>query len=186
MSTLPTIAILGAGSMGGAILNGLLSPSVTVEGGIRVTNRTEAKAAPLRSDAVTSFALENDPGVDRIRDEYVQPRLGLLAAVRKDSREIISYCGLIANAHGQDHEPELAYEFLRREWGRGLATEAASAVLQWAESLGYTRLWATIRDWNTASRQVASKLGFVVTSRIEPNAEHSDSLLYRKDLEPGR
>ena len=64
MSTLPTIAILGAGSMGGAILNGLLSPSVTVEGRIRVTNRTEAKAAALRSDAVTSSALENDPGAN--------------------------------------------------------------------------------------------------------------------------
>ena len=50
--------------MGGAILNGLLSPSVTVEGGIRVTNRTEAKAAPLRSDAVTSYALENDPSAN--------------------------------------------------------------------------------------------------------------------------
>ena len=123
---------------------------------------------------------------DRIRDEYVQPRLGLLAAVRKDSREVIGYCGLIANAHGQDDEPELAYEFLRRDWSRGLATEAASAVLEWAESLGYTRLWATIRDWNTASRHVVSKLGFIVTSRIEPNAEHGDSLFYRKDLEPGR
>ncbi|WP_196830887.1 GNAT family N-acetyltransferase [Frigoribacterium sp. CG_9.8] len=123
---------------------------------------------------------------DRIRDEYVQPCLGLLAAVRKDSREVIGCCGLIANAHGQEDEPELAYEFLRREWGHGLATETASAVLEWAESSGYTRLWATIRDWNTASQQVVSKLGFVVTSRIEPNAGHGDSLSYRKDLEPGR
>jgi pyrroline-5-carboxylate reductase len=61
MTALPTIAILGAGSMGGAILSGLLRPTVTVDGGIRVTNRSEAKAAPLRSDAVTSYALELDP-----------------------------------------------------------------------------------------------------------------------------
>ncbi|MET4783454.1 pyrroline-5-carboxylate reductase [Glaciihabitans sp. UYNi722] len=61
MTALPTIAILGAGSMGGAILSGLLQPTVTVDGGIRVTNRTEAKAASLRSDAVTSFALETEP-----------------------------------------------------------------------------------------------------------------------------
>jgi pyrroline-5-carboxylate reductase len=60
MSTLPTIAILGAGSMGGAILSGLIAPGIEVTGGIRVTNRTEAKAAPLRSDAVTSLALETD------------------------------------------------------------------------------------------------------------------------------
>lgn len=64
MSTLPTIAILGAGSMGGAILSGLLAPSVTVTGGIRVTNRTEAKAAALRSPTVTSFALESTPGAN--------------------------------------------------------------------------------------------------------------------------
>jgi pyrroline-5-carboxylate reductase len=60
MTTLPTIAILGAGSMGGAILSGLTGPGIQVTGGIRVTNRTEAKAAPLRAAGVTSLALETD------------------------------------------------------------------------------------------------------------------------------
>ncbi|MBH0055057.1 pyrroline-5-carboxylate reductase [Salinibacterium sp. SWN139] len=60
-TSLPSIAIVGAGSMGGAILSGLLDPSVTVSGGIRVTNRTEAKAAVVRSEGVESFALENTP-----------------------------------------------------------------------------------------------------------------------------
>jgi pyrroline-5-carboxylate reductase len=58
MLSLPSIAILGTGSMGGAILSGLVHPSVTVEGGIRVTNRTVAKARPLASAKVESFALE--------------------------------------------------------------------------------------------------------------------------------
>ena len=53
------IAILGAGSMGGAILQGLvrsgLAPTVTV------TNRTVAKAADLAAlPGVTSLALEQD------------------------------------------------------------------------------------------------------------------------------
>lgn len=61
MVSLPAVAILGAGSMGGAILSGLLAPGVTVEGGIRVTNRTEAKAAALRTDGVASFSTEADP-----------------------------------------------------------------------------------------------------------------------------
>jgi pyrroline-5-carboxylate reductase len=61
MVVLPSIAILGAGSMGGAILAGLLRPDVEVTGGIRVTNRTEAKAAPLRRDGVLSLALESTP-----------------------------------------------------------------------------------------------------------------------------
>lgn len=63
-TTLPAISILGAGSMGGAILSGLLQPAVTVNGGIRVTNRTEAKAALLRADAVLSYATENDPAAN--------------------------------------------------------------------------------------------------------------------------
>lgn len=66
MTVLPSIAILGAGSMGGAILSGLLRPTVTVDGGIRVTNRTEVKAASLRSDAVTSLALEVDLAANRV------------------------------------------------------------------------------------------------------------------------
>ena len=60
-TSLPSIAIVGAGSMGGAILQGLLDPSVTVTGGIRVTNRSEAKAAAVRADGVESFALESTP-----------------------------------------------------------------------------------------------------------------------------
>jgi pyrroline-5-carboxylate reductase len=47
--------------MGGAILSGLLTPDVVVDGGIRVTNRTQAKATPLRRDGVESWATEADP-----------------------------------------------------------------------------------------------------------------------------
>ncbi|SEI16607.1 Acetyltransferase (GNAT) domain-containing protein [Leifsonia sp. CL147] len=108
--------------------------------------------------------------------------LGLLAAQRKSSAEVIGYCGLIANVHGQDGEPELAYEFLRRVWGQGFATEASWAVLAWAKESGYRRVWATVRDWNTASRRVMTKLGFVETGRVEPDGAHGNSLFYARDL----
>ncbi|MDQ0894554.1 pyrroline-5-carboxylate reductase [Agromyces ramosus] len=58
---LPPIAFLGAGSMARAIISGLLTPTVTVEGGIRTTNRTTSKAAELAGlDGVTAFATETD------------------------------------------------------------------------------------------------------------------------------
>ncbi|MBX3099432.1 MAG: pyrroline-5-carboxylate reductase [Salinibacterium sp.] len=60
-TSLPSIAIIGAGAMGGAILTGLLDPSVRVSGGIRVTNRTAAKAALVAADGVESLALESEP-----------------------------------------------------------------------------------------------------------------------------
>jgi pyrroline-5-carboxylate reductase len=66
MASLPPIAILGTGSMGGAILSGLTAPGVSVEGRIRVTNRTIAKAAPLRSAGVESFALAETPDANRL------------------------------------------------------------------------------------------------------------------------
>jgi pyrroline-5-carboxylate reductase len=61
----PRIAILGAGSMGGAILSGLLESGASSEG-ITVTNRTEAKAGALRSDRVTSLSSEQDPDANRV------------------------------------------------------------------------------------------------------------------------
>lgn len=57
-TTLPAIAIIGAGSMGGAILSGLLSPSVDRTGDIRVTTRSEATARALDGPGVHSSALE--------------------------------------------------------------------------------------------------------------------------------
>jgi pyrroline-5-carboxylate reductase len=64
--TLPSIAILGTGSMGGAILAGLQGPGVVVEGGIRVTNRSREKADALVSDGVTSLATSVDPDANRV------------------------------------------------------------------------------------------------------------------------
>ncbi|MBX3116369.1 MAG: pyrroline-5-carboxylate reductase [Cryobacterium sp.] len=61
MVTLPAVAILGAGSMGGAILGGLATPGVEVEGGIRVTNRSAAKAEAIDYPGVSSLAIESEP-----------------------------------------------------------------------------------------------------------------------------
>lgn len=61
--TLPSIAILGAGSMGGAILQGLVRSGRAPQ--VSVTNRTAAKAAELSGLAgVTSFALAEDPSAN--------------------------------------------------------------------------------------------------------------------------
>lgn len=64
--TLPSIAFLGAGSMARAILSGLLQPGVVVDGGIRATNRSAARAAELQDlPGVTSFATEMDAAANR-------------------------------------------------------------------------------------------------------------------------
>ncbi|MFC4244225.1 pyrroline-5-carboxylate reductase [Gryllotalpicola reticulitermitis] len=58
---LPAIAFIGAGSMAGAIINGLASPVVDVEGGIRVTSRSAATAARFAElRGVSAHATENE------------------------------------------------------------------------------------------------------------------------------
>jgi pyrroline-5-carboxylate reductase len=59
--SLPSIAILGAGSMGGAVLRGLARSGLATSG-LTATNRSAAKASALDDlDGVTSIALEDQP-----------------------------------------------------------------------------------------------------------------------------
>lgn len=76
--------------------------------------------------------------------------------------------------------PELAFELLRRSWGQGYATEASWAVLDWATSSGHEQLWASVWEWNTASRRVLEKVGFVETAREE--GAHGTNLVMTKTL----
>lgn len=58
--------MLGAGSMGRAILAGLLAPHVSVEGGIRVTNRSAEQAATFDAEPrVTAWATSTDSEANR-------------------------------------------------------------------------------------------------------------------------
>lgn len=60
MGVFPSLAILGAGSMGGAILHGVVASGLA--GPIVVTNRSAGSAAALAElPGVTSIALETDP-----------------------------------------------------------------------------------------------------------------------------
>lgn len=60
--SLPSLAFLGAGSMGGAILSGVVASGIAVDGGITATNRTPEKAAAFADlEGVTSIALSESP-----------------------------------------------------------------------------------------------------------------------------
>lgn len=63
---LPKVAMLGVGSMGGAILAGLRAPGVSIDGPIAVTTRSAASAATYDGASdVVAFANETDPNANR-------------------------------------------------------------------------------------------------------------------------
>ena len=85
---------------------------------------------------------------------------GLFSVILKESGELVGDCGLEHMEVDGMPEVEIGYDFLSSYWGRGLATEAASAVRDYAfEQLGLTRLISLIRTHNKASMRVAEKMG---------------------------
>lgn len=93
----------------------------------------------------------------RHQEEY---GFGLFSVIHKTDGVLIGDCGLEVMEVEGGREAELGYDFLSPFWGRGLATEAASAVRDHAFGvLGLTRLVSLIRQGNDASRRVAEKVG---------------------------
>ena len=106
---------------------------------------------------------------------------GLWGTVLKETGALIGRCGLLpwtavpgpdgglTIQHVAEHPPEpegsrleveLAYLLARPYWGRGLATEAARAIVAHAfERLHLPRLICLFEPENEASRRVAEKVG---------------------------
>lgn len=85
---------------------------------------------------------------------------GFLTVRRREMGDPIGYVGLVIGRASFD-ESELAFEpLLRRSQALGYATEASRALVNAAFATGRTRLWSTVRLWNTASLRVLHKLGF--------------------------
>ncbi|HEU4706925.1 MAG TPA: GNAT family N-acetyltransferase [Solirubrobacterales bacterium] len=76
---------------------------------------------------------------------------------------------------------ELPWSIEPRLQGRGLATEAATAAVEWAREIGFDQVIALVLPANGASRRVAEKCGF----RQEGEVVHAGlpHLLYRLRLD---
>lgn len=102
------------------------------------------------------------------RSTWLVPKsMGLLATIYKPSGQYIGRCGLYPcrDEAGEivPGEARLAYYLARPFWGRGLATEAGRAFVQYGfETLGLRRIEAGVNAQNLASIRVLEKLGFTL------------------------
>ncbi|MBN2204673.1 MAG: GNAT family N-acetyltransferase, partial [Thermoleophilia bacterium] len=94
----------------------------------------------------------------RVREHWRVHGLGPLAVVERATGRLVGEGGLQLLEGGPD--VELTYTLARAVWGRGYATEAAAAVLEWGfGTLGLTRIVGVAYPDNTASQRVLGKLG---------------------------
>lgn len=129
-----------------------------------------------RDDLELARGLWGDPDVTRMiggpfADDEVSRRLEKEIATQESagvqywpcfllgSGEHVGCCGL--RPHREDGVLELGFHLRKNQWGRGLATEAAQAVVRYAfDRLGVRRLFAGHHPDNAVSRQVLEKAGF--------------------------
>jgi RimJ/RimL family protein N-acetyltransferase len=157
-----------------------------------------AMRAPRLADAKTVAALANDRRIAentaRIPHPYkVADAEGFISAANKAGGEavflitlrdgtVIGACGIL----NQEQAPELGYWLGVPYWGKGYATEALHAVIDYAfTDLEHDALQAGARVTNPASRRVLEKCGFQWTGvglyRIR--AIHSSAPIDRFRLE---
>jgi RimJ/RimL family protein N-acetyltransferase len=127
----------------------------------------------LTADEVTAWIAQ------RCLASYATHGFGPYGVVRRDTGDMIGYCGLFyfADLAGSP-AVELGYRLERAAWGHGYATEAAQAVCTYAfTTLALPRLVALIDPGNQASLRVATKLGMQFVREVMlPGYTHPDHL----------
>lgn len=90
------------------------------------------------------------------------------AVTGKDDGRFIGSITAAATEFRGERWFEPAWILARQEWGQGLATEAARAVVKHAiAELKWTRLLTTTHPLNAASQRVVEKAGFAFTGEAE-------------------
>jgi len=94
---------------------------------------------------------------------------GLFSVILQDSGVLIGDCGL----ERMDVAAEVGYDFRSDYWNQGYATEAATAVRDYAfQTLQLPHLISLIRVGNLASKRVAEKIGMQLLSEYERYGNH--------------
>jgi RimJ/RimL family protein N-acetyltransferase len=108
---------------------------------------------------------------------YDQFGFGLYLAELKDSGIPIGMCGLLKRETLPD--PDVGYALLPGFWGKGYASEAASAVLDYGRStFGLTRILAIVTPDNHGSIRVLEKLGLRFQEMVKLSEEEPELALF--------
>ena len=111
--------------------------------------------------------------VNHVLADYKEHGYGRFAMELKSTGQFIGFCGL---KYLPDlKETDLGYRMMSAYWGKGLATEAGRAVMEYGwQTLGLKRIIAMVLPENQGSVRVLEKLGFVREGIYEEDGEVAD------------
>jgi [ribosomal protein S5]-alanine N-acetyltransferase len=91
---------------------------------------------------------------------YKEFGFGKWAVLFKECNTLIGYCGIAVDRIDRKDEKELGYRLDSKFWGKGLATEAASAAIQYGfEQFNLPYVLGIVERANIASVRVLEKIG---------------------------
>jgi RimJ/RimL family protein N-acetyltransferase len=109
---------------------------------------------------------QTEEALARWERHWAEHGFGILAIEWKETGELIGRTGPQYHRYWPD-DPEVGWALDRAWWGRGIATEAGRASVDWAFGpLGYARVASITTEPNVASRNVMAKLGFQLHTRV--------------------
>jgi RimJ/RimL family protein N-acetyltransferase len=107
---------------------------------------------------------------------------GCFGVTPLESDRLIGFCGF-ARPPERPGIVELIYAFLPEHWGKGYATEAAGAMLEFGfTESGLTRIEATVDPTNLASKRVLEKIGMIYERTGQEDGVLVD--YYAREIDP--
>lgn len=109
-------------------------------------------------DGAFSNLAEAEAIVRYVQGQYTQSGYGRWLVSLKETGESIGWCGL--KYHADSGDTDLGYRFLQKHWGKGYATEAGRACLEYGFRVAaLSRIIGRADKDNAASVNVLKKLG---------------------------
>jgi RimJ/RimL family protein N-acetyltransferase len=103
--------------------------------------------------------------IERADAHWQEHGFGPLAVEERGSGQLIGRSGPAYHRMWPD-DPEVGWWIAPALQGRGLATEAGAASVEWTRGLGFARIVSIALEANVASRRVMEKLGFRLHAKV--------------------
>ena len=159
-----------------------------------------AMTAPVLADVSAVYDITSDPRAvehnpsDRLNSpasaaalvgrwmaHWEQFGFGYWCVRPSDRSEVVGLCGVKVVTFRDAEWLNLLYRFAPSAWGCGYATEAATAVVAWADDHQPRRpLLARVRPQNFASQQVAVRAGLRRAPSLDEDGEDGPDLFFTR------